>query len=69
MVNFLKSLNTNYDPSSRTRLSENLLESEIAKVNTRVYRIIEKNENLTLDKFLFVKLKFFILIISNDNYF
>jgi hypothetical protein len=33
MVNCLKSLNANYDPSSRTRLTENLLEAEVAKVN------------------------------------
>src|SRR6266498_3656708 len=33
MVNCLKSLNGNYDPPSRTRLTENLLEAEVAKVN------------------------------------
>lgn len=48
MINLIKSLNTNYDPPSRTRLTETLLESEAAKVNSRVNRIIEENENFTI---------------------
>src|ERR1043165_3239440 len=53
MINLLKSLNANYDPPSRKRLSETLLENEVAKVNTKVNRIIEKNENFTIGKYLY----------------
>jgi hypothetical protein len=55
MINALKSLNANYDPPSRKRLSEALLENKVAKVNARVNRIIEKNENFTIGKYLYVK--------------
>lgn len=51
MINLIKSLNANYDPPSRTRLTGNLLETEVAKVNARVNRIIEKNENITIGNF------------------
>ncbi|PKY44994.1 hypothetical protein RhiirA4_419485 [Rhizophagus irregularis] len=33
MINLIKSLNANYDPPSRTRLTETLLENEVAKVH------------------------------------
>ena len=55
MINALKSLNANYDPPSRKHLSEALLENEVAKVNARVNRIIKKNENFTIGKYLYVK--------------
>src|SRR6266496_5556109 len=62
MVNCLKSLNANYDPPSCTRLTENLLEAEVAKVNARVNLVIEKSENLTIGKFFAYKtLKYFYL--------
>ena len=62
MVNCLKSLNANYDPPSRTRLTENLLEAEVAKVNARVNLVIKKSENLTIGKFFACKtLKYFYL--------
>ena len=62
MVNCLKSLNANYDPPSRTCLTENLLKAEVAKVNARVNLVIEKSENLTIDKFFACKtLKYFYL--------
>src|SRR6266542_4366764 len=48
MVNCLKSLNANYDPLSCIHLTENLLEAEVAKVNTRVNLVIEKSKNLTI---------------------
>ena len=51
IINLLKSLNANYDPPSRTRLTETLLETEVAKVNARVDRIIERNENFTIGKY------------------
>jgi len=54
MINLLKSLNANYDPPSRKRLTEVLLENEVARVNVRVNRIIEKNENLTIGKFFYI---------------
>jgi hypothetical protein len=54
MINVLKSLNANYDPPSRKRLSETLLESEVSKVNARVNRIIEKNDNFTIGKYIFI---------------
>ena len=62
MVNCLKSLNANYDPPSRIRLTENLLEAEVAKVNARVNLVIKKSENLTIGKFFACKtLKYFYL--------
>src|SRR6266496_3664373 len=62
MVNCLKSLNANYDPPSRTRLTENLLKAEVTKVNARVNLVIEKSENLTIGKFFACKtLKYFYL--------
>jgi len=36
MINLIKTLNANYDPPSRTHLTENLLENEVAKVNAKV---------------------------------
>ena len=50
MINLIKSLNANYDPLFRTRLTKTLLENEVAKVNARVDRIIEDSENLTIGK-------------------
>ncbi len=53
MINLLKSLNTNYDLSSCTHLTENLLKIEVAKVNAQVDWIIEKNKNLTIGKYFY----------------
>ncbi|CAB4444471.1 unnamed protein product [Rhizophagus irregularis] len=50
IINLLKSLNANYDPPSRICLTETLLETEVAKVNARVDRIIERNENFTIEQ-------------------
>ena len=62
MVNYLKSLNANYNLPSYTHLTENLLEAEVAKVNARVNLVIEKSENLTIGKFFVCKtLKYFYL--------
>jgi hypothetical protein len=54
MINLLKSLNANYDLPSRKHLSKTLLENEVAKVNARINRIIEKDENFTIGKYYFL---------------
>ena len=51
MINLLKSLNANYDPSSRACLTETLLENEVDRVNICVNKIIEKMKILLLVSF------------------
>ncbi|POG66160.1 hypothetical protein GLOIN_2v1780924 [Rhizophagus irregularis DAOM 181602=DAOM 197198] len=46
IINLLKSLNANYNLPSHIRLTEILLETEVAKVNAKVDQIIERNEIL-----------------------
>ncbi len=53
MINLLKSLNANYDLSSRTHLTENFLKIEVAKINAWVDQIIEKNKNFTIGKYFY----------------
>jgi hypothetical protein len=47
-INFVKELNAGYDPPSREGLAGQLLERELALVNSKVNSEIEKENNLTL---------------------
>ena len=47
-INFVKELNAAYDPSTREYLSDQLLERELAAVNSHFNSVIEKESNLTL---------------------
>jgi hypothetical protein len=58
MINLLKSLNANYDPPSCKRLSKTLLKNKVVKVNARINRIIEKDENFTIGKYYFLLVLF-----------
>ncbi|CAG8727661.1 12911_t:CDS:1, partial [Racocetra fulgida] len=48
MRDFIKKLNPQYIPPSRTTLSGRLLDAEVARVTTAVYNELEHCENLTL---------------------
>ena len=47
-INFVKELNAGYDPPTREYLADQLLERELAKINSKVKSEIEKENNLTL---------------------
>ena len=49
-IDFVKQLRSSYDPPSRKTLSGSLLDNEILRVNTKIYRLLEKESNLTLGK-------------------
>jgi len=49
-IDFVKQLRPSYDPPNRKTLSGSLLDDEILRVNTKVYRLLEKESNLTLGK-------------------
>ena len=49
-IDFVKQLCSSYDPPSRKTLSGSLLDNEILRVNTKIYRLLEKESNLTLGK-------------------
>ncbi len=49
-IDFVKQLHPSYDPPNRKTLSGSLLDDEILRVNTKVYRLLEKESNLTLGK-------------------
>ena len=52
-INFIKELNTGYEPPTSEYLSDQLLERELAMVNSYVKSVIENESNLTLDLFFF----------------
>jgi hypothetical protein len=49
-IDFIKQLRPSYDPPNRKTLSGSLLDNEILRVNTKIYRLLEKESNLTLGK-------------------
>ncbi len=49
-IDFVKQLRPSYDSPNRKTLSGSLLDDEILRVNTKVYRLLEKESNLTLGK-------------------
>lgn len=49
-IDFVKQLRPSYDPPNRKTLAGSLLDDEILRVNTKVYRLLEKESNLTLGK-------------------
>ena len=49
-IDFIKQLHPSYDSPNRKTLSGSLLDDEILCVNTKVYRLLEKESNLTLGK-------------------
>lgn len=52
-INFVKELNAAYDPPTREYLADNLLERELATVNSHLNSIIETESNLTLGLLIF----------------
>src|SRR3954452_2447064 len=49
-IDFIKQLCSSYNPPNRKTLASNLLDNEILRVNTKIYRLLEKESNLTLGK-------------------
>ena len=65
-INLLKELNGSYNPSSRKILAGQMLECELAQVNSNVKSEIEKSTNLTIGLFNIVDLVCFnITVILN----
>ena len=63
-VEFVKQLHSSYDPPNRKTLAGTLLDDEILRVNTKIYRMLEKQNNLTLGKYFFyINLKLHYLLI------
>lgn len=71
IINLLKNLNANYDLLSHIHLIETFLKTEVAKVNARVDRIIERNKNFTIGKYFttniicIVKLNIYFIYLNN----
>jgi hypothetical protein len=53
-IDALRELRPAYSPPSRHILSGRILHSQIAKVNSKLQSIFEKNENLTLGNDIFI---------------
>ena len=53
-VEFVKQLNSSYDPPNRKTLASTLLDNEILRVHIKIYRILEKQNNLTLGKYYMI---------------
>jgi hypothetical protein len=58
-INFVKELNSAYELPTREYLSNQLLERELAMVNSSVTNIIEKGTNFTLGLLIMLKYFFF----------
>ena len=58
-IEFIKQLHSSYDPPNRKTLASTLLDNEILRVYTKIYRILEKEKNLTLGKFLYFNFKLY----------
>jgi uncharacterized membrane protein len=58
-INFVKELNSAYELPTREYLSNQLLERELAMVNSSVTAIIEKGTNFTLGLLIMLKYFFF----------
>jgi hypothetical protein len=54
VIDLFKELNPSYNLPSRTTLSGRILDEELARVNTAIYQDLEKEEHLTLGKFVFI---------------
>src|SRR5205823_11389666 len=50
-VEFVKQLHSSYEAPNRKTLAGTLLDDEILRVHTKIYRILEKQNNLTLGKY------------------
>ena len=53
-IKFVKQLYSLYDPPNRKTLTSTLLDNEILRVNIKIYRMFEKQNNLTLGKCFFL---------------
>ena len=60
VIDLFKELNPSYNLPSRTTLSGRILDEELARVNTAIYQDLEKEEHLTLGKFVFIIRSWFI---------
>lgn len=49
-IDFIKQLRSSYNSPNRKTLASSLLDNEILRVNTKIYRLLEKESNLTLGK-------------------
>ncbi|CAJ0844647.1 4844_t:CDS:2 [Entrophospora sp. SA101] len=54
VIDLFKELNPGYTPPSRTTLSGQLLDQEVARVNLNIEKELESSNNLTLSKFLII---------------
>ncbi len=50
MIELLKQLWPNYNPPDRKTIADNLLTQEILRISTKLYRLLEDEDNLTLGK-------------------
>jgi hypothetical protein len=53
-IEFVKELRSSYDLPNRKTLAGTFLDDEILRVNTKIYRLLEKEKNLTLGKYLLI---------------
>jgi len=66
-VEFVKQLHSSYEPPNRKTLAGTLLDDEILRVHTKIYRILEKQNNLTLGKLNFKLHYLFIYLLIYIN--
>ena len=52
-IELLKQLHINYNPPDRKTLAESFLTQEIVRVNVKLYRLLDNENNLTLGKNVF----------------
>jgi len=50
MIELLKQLRPNYNPPDRKTIADNLLTQKILRISTKLYRLLEDKDNLTLGK-------------------
>jgi hypothetical protein len=78
-IDFLKELNSAYDPPSREILSNRIFEGELGNINSKVAKELEQSDNLTLGNFIYIYIflmfkiqillkKLFVLILALDGW-
>lgn len=61
-INFVKELNSGYDPPIREFLSDQLLKRELVTVNANVNSIIENEANLTLGLLIYIYIYVYLFL-------
>ena len=68
IIELFKQLRSNYSLPDRKTLADSMLTQEILRVNVKLYRLLEEENNLTLGRYM-QKVEIFLNLLNVNYYF